>query len=133
MEQTIMIQVIYFGPQLEVLKVGTFIATFDDELGCCSWRKKFRPARCAPPMVDDERYPEGWRVPTAATKPTELLFNTICRILEVDVTNCQQGYLKRAVLAPESVKLMVQVYARPADIGEAHSSPFEVVETDHGV
>jgi hypothetical protein len=112
--------------------VGTFIATNDDELGSCSWRKKWMPVQGATPVVDDERYPEAWRVPAAATKPMEMMFNTICRILQVDVINAQQGYLKKVVVTPESVTMMVQVYARPADIGEAHTSPFEVVETDYG-
>jgi hypothetical protein len=83
-------------------------------------------------MNDDEKYPEAWRISTTPIKQAQFRLKTVCRIAEIMVNNDHKGFAKYLPVASGDVTFKVIVYARPADIGEEHSCPYEVIETDHG-
>jgi hypothetical protein len=123
------------GSRRELLEVGTFIVTFQDEAANCRWRRKMKfQDTGAVPMVnmEDEKYPEAWRISKIPIQQPHFHLKTVCRIAEIIVNNDHKGFAKYFPVASGDVALKVIVYARPADIGEEHSCPYEVIETDQG-
>jgi hypothetical protein len=117
-----------------LLEVGSFIVTLEDEVANFPWRRKLkhRDNTNKPMTHDDEKYPEAWRVPAPPKTMPQLCFKTVCRILELQVTNGPKGHAYNHPLAPGDVAIKVQVFVRPSDIGELHKCPFEVIETNQG-
>lgn len=125
-----------FGRWKDVLEVGTYIVTSND-IAKFPWRRQRRTSAVAPdnPEIrDDEKYPEAWRrVPAAASaKPPFLKFKTICRIKSMEITNSPKGHLFEHPVPPGDVLLTVELLVRPADIGEPHACPYEVITTNQG-
>jgi hypothetical protein len=125
-------QVLFIGKEFELLEVGNYIVTSEDEAANCRWRRKFKCNDLAMPMTDGARFTEAWRIPAPPVKPPQYRFKTVCRILSIEINNGPKAFAKKVILAARHLALRVQVFARPADIGEAHTCPYEVIETDQG-
>lgn len=125
-------QVLFIGKEFELLEVGNYIVTSEDEAANCRWRRKFKCNDLAMPMTDGARFTEAWRIPAPPVKPPQYRFKTVCRILSIEINNGPKSFAKKVILAARHLALRVQVFARPADIGEAHTCPYEVIETDQG-
>jgi hypothetical protein len=123
------------GIRRELLQIGTFIVTYQDEAANCRWRRKLKikDTGARPTIMnDDEKYPEAWRISTTPNKQAQFRLKTVCRIAEITVNTDNKGFAKYLPVASGDVTLKVIVYARPADIGEEHTCPYEVIETDQG-
>jgi hypothetical protein len=124
-----------FGRWKDVLEVGTYIVTSND-IAKFPWRRQITSAVAPddPKMTDEVKYPEAWRrVPAAASAKAPILkFKTICRITALEITNSSKGHLFEHPVPPADVLLTVELLIRPADVGEPHACPYEVITTNQG-
>jgi hypothetical protein len=126
-----------FGKWKDVLEVGSYIVLSNDDVAKFPWMRRRNTCEVAPDdpeKTDDVKYPEAWRrVPAAASvKVPHLHFKTVCRITSLEITNSPKGHLFEHPVPPGDVQLTVELLIRPADVGEPHACPYEVITTNQG-
>jgi hypothetical protein len=122
---------LYIGPKKLLLQAGNFIVAIDD-VASFPWRRKVKCNEGARRATEDhDKYPEVWRVAKSAKKQQHK-FKTLCRIVTIHVKNVAKGFMHHFPVPAGDVSLEVVVFVRPADVGQIHRCPFEVIETDQG-
>lgn len=115
------------------MEEGTFIVTTED-VSQFPLRRKILLEKVAHPMLDDEQYPEAWRIPYKTAKSFPMQFKTVCRIISLTING--DGRSRRVRKQPiecSDISIEAQIFGRSTDVGRSCGCAYEVIQTNQGV